>query len=205
MNRITLWVANIVVLAALIFLPTYKIGSLDYSTGSVTYSDTPSGDGYHFLGFAFPLSGDFVFLDSNTLVVEAMAIGALLFWVNTFANRTSRKRNRLLLLLPLVSAVLLIVFHPVQRWVPSGDVYGAMLSSGIGVLFFDHGATVIDPRILSLELAALFIGAALFTRRIDRTKREELPASDAVHLDVNAPDDSQASPKQLPFLGLSLP
>jgi hypothetical protein len=203
MNRITQWVANILVLAALLFPPTFKNGDYDLLNGSVTYRNSLVSDGYRFLGFSFPLSSGFAYLDVDTLLFEAFAIGAILFWVNSTTKRKFVSPRDGARLLPLALGLGLVLFQPTQIWTTLGNNQGHMQWNGFSLLFSAGVATVVDPRILFLEIGVLFFFAATFIRWFDGRAPKAVSRLSEQRAALNEPDDSPMSQTLSQHLGLA--
>lgn len=200
MNKITQWTVNVLTVLILVFLPSYS------NSDSALFSNVADDvtlqwhEGYRYVGQHIPFQQSFDRLDVETLLLELIVVGCVMYWLNGAMGSATKRRQIVATAVPVLLTALLVFFAPMQRFAVFDNTHGGMVSAGYGIL---NPNAIVDMRILCVELCGLFLIAGFAIRRYDRLftmPHTDVPSSAPV---VNAPDDSRASHSALPYLGLA--
>ncbi|MBS1904551.1 MAG: hypothetical protein JSS75_12660 [Bacteroidetes bacterium] len=200
MNKITQWTVNLLTVLILVFLPSYS------NSDSALFSNVADDvtlqwhEGYRYVGQHILFQQSFDRLDVETLLLELIVVGCVMYWLNGAMGSATKRRQIVATAVPVLLTALMVFFAPMQRFAAFDLTHGGMVSVGYGIL---SPNAIVDMRILCVEFCGLFLIAGFAIRRYDRLftmPQTDVPSSAPV---VNAPDDSRASHSTLRYLGLA--
>jgi hypothetical protein len=162
MSKTSQWIANSLFILSCLFLPWRNLGG--------PFGGHTATDG-HFAGYhTFFNVPEGLALDSMIFMLELVLIGAVILWTETLVRSNLENSKPKYIGATLALAIIMILIPPIAQSTLIPGTLGEIedVLSGYGFLFTN--ADVIAPKIIMIELIALFglmtLGMKIHSKRI---------------------------------------